>query len=85
MKETFVLVTDLDGCIVNPDGVCLRRSNSPFKATPPDLCGLSKHWIMNSRPPGALPHGLLFISVLLNSAASFEKIHRFRSVLIFSY
>lgn len=71
---------------MNSDGVCLRRSYGAFKATSSNLCCFSIHWVIDSGPSSsALFDGFLFISVLLNAATSLEKIHRFRSVLVFSY
>lgn len=85
MEEAFVLVMDSDGCVLNSDGVRLR-SNRPLEAASPDLRGFPKHWVVYGRPScGAPPVGFLFVSVLLHSATSLEKIHRFRSVLICRY
>lgn len=83
VEEASVLVTDCDGRVLNPDGVHLR---GPLEATSPDLGRFSKHGVVYGRPPGgALSVGLLSVSVLLHSATSLEKIHSFRSVLIFRY
>lgn len=82
VEETFVLIKDSDGPrILNSDGVCVR-SDVPCNAKPPN----SVHRVIQSRPsPGALQVGFLSVSVLLNTAPSLEKIHRFRSLLIFRY
>lgn len=85
MEETSVLVTDLDGRVLNSDGVHLR-SDGPLEAASPDLCRLSEHGVVYGRPScTALSVGFLSVGVLLHSATSLEKIHSFRSVLIFRY
>lgn len=43
-KITFVLIRGFDGHrVMDPEGVCLERSNSTLKAAPPDLCCLPVH------------------------------------------
>lgn len=87
VEKAFVLIRDFDGHrVMDPEGVCLERSNSALKAAPPDLCCLSVHWVVDGRPPPcALLHGLLFVSVLLDVATSLEEVHRFRPVLVLGY
>lgn len=86
MEETFVLIGDSDGLILNSDGVSLHRFDGPLEAPSPHLRCLSVHWVVDGGPSSrAFSDGFLLISILLNSATSLEKIHRFRSVLIFSY
>lgn len=60
-------------------------SQGPLEAPPPNLCCFSIHGIIYRRPSSTLSDRFLLISVLLDAATSLEKIHRFRSVLVFSY
>ena len=73
VKITFVLIRNSHGHrVMDPEGVCLERSNSTLKAAPPDLCCLPVHRVVDGRPPPcALLHWLLFISVLLNVATCY--------------